>query len=431
MQQVGKWANSEQATTQGMRTWLSSSHLWGFWRFTPRSKFIWQQEWVEKRVNEQQQPQSNSIAALWCFQRCWGFPGKQLGKRRAPCLLCSARNPHPIFMPLTFPHWALCPRVQLCCPVREGLFREALQAHGSERKGTRAVLSKSLDISSSCRALLQEFQWQPEGSEQGCTGMYDLQGNWRQMVPSQLWHPRSSLSSNPQSWEVDWCCSWLWETAGWFVASLQELSHFPFYLSQAHGQGREGREIYLHPTPCSGCNSSPAHARAKPLLRALPWWEGAAGGVAGVLHGRKSQSRDIFLPFSSDCTCSTCLLSLVCSTAETVAKEIPGLISKGTRESASWGKRRFCSASDQLRTCTNPAVREIGSVVFLNTGSWTVNTKPLMDWELLGPAQPPPSSPNYGFHTMSSTARGLQEPGLVSKTVMSTEIPCVKRQLLH
>lgn len=37
-------------------------------------------------------------------------------------------------------------------------------------------------------------------------------------------------------------------------------------------------------------------------------------------------------------TCRTCLLSLVCSRAETVAKEMPGLISMGTSESASWGQ---------------------------------------------------------------------------------------------
>lgn len=34
-------------------------------------------------------------------------------------------------------------------------------------------------------------------------------------------------------------------------------------------------------------------------------------------------------------TWRTCLLSFVCSTAETVAKEMPGLISMGTSESAS------------------------------------------------------------------------------------------------
>lgn len=34
-------------------------------------------------------------------------------------------------------------------------------------------------------------------------------------------------------------------------------------------------------------------------------------------------------------TCSVCLLSLECSTADTVAREMPGLISEGTRELAS------------------------------------------------------------------------------------------------
>lgn len=35
-------------------------------------------------------------------------------------------------------------------------------------------------------------------------------------------------------------------------------------------------------------------------------------------------------------TCSTCLLSLDCRTADTVATETPGLISAGTRDLASW-----------------------------------------------------------------------------------------------
>ena len=38
-------------------------------------------------------------------------------------------------------------------------------------------------------------------------------------------------------------------------------------------------------------------------------------------------------------TCSVCLLSLECSTADTVARETPGLISEGTKELASYERK--------------------------------------------------------------------------------------------
>lgn len=38
-------------------------------------------------------------------------------------------------------------------------------------------------------------------------------------------------------------------------------------------------------------------------------------------------------------TCSVCLLSLECSTADTVANETPGFTSEGTRELASYEQK--------------------------------------------------------------------------------------------
>lgn len=171
MHQVGKQANSEWATTQGMRAWHSCSHFWGLWHFKPRSKFIWQQEWVEKGVNEQQQPQTNSNCSSSMFpvllrvsrEAAW----QEEGSLSAVLWQKSSPNPHVPDIS-TLGSLPKCPGPsQLCCPVWEGLFSEALQAHGSERKGIRAATAEQ---DAGHHLLLQEFQCQPAGG--GRKGVY-------------------------------------------------------------------------------------------------------------------------------------------------------------------------------------------------------------------------------------------------------------------
>lgn len=51
-------------------------------------------------------------------------------------------------------------------------------------------------------------------------------------------------------------------------------------------------------------------------------------------------------------TCSVCLLSLECSTADTVAMATPGLISEGTRLLASWEHRNLSVNARQSTSCS-------------------------------------------------------------------------------
>lgn len=286
----------------------------------------------------------------------------------------------------------------------------------SERKGSRAgPWTSPPPAEHSC----QQFQWQ-EGRAQGCTEMYNLQGNWRQF-PSQVWCPSSSLSSNPLSWEADWCCSWPWKTAGWCAASLQELSHFPFYLSQAHGQGKEGTEIYLHPTPCSGCNSSYPHMPGQSLCPGL-----CCDGKElqeGLLGSKKKPEEGYFSPFPIRLYLQHMLVVLSMQHSRNCCQGNTRLDLQGHEGICKLKQKEILFSKWSAQNVHEPSCEINWQCGIFKHG--LMNCKHKATDRLRAPRTCP--APKI----MDFTPRGLQEAGPVSKTTISTEKPCVKRQLLH
>lgn len=138
-----------------------------------------------------------------------GFQGSSLGRGGQPTC-CALTETLTSFMPLPFPHWTLCPSVlgpassaAQCgkgCSVRPCRLTDL-----RERGPGQPLLSRALDISSSCRALVKEFQCQPEGGGrkgvyrdmQGCTTSRETEGRWslpKSDVPGHL----SPLTLGPE-----------------------------------------------------------------------------------------------------------------------------------------------------------------------------------------------------------------------------------------